>query len=82
MSTFYGLIMANLIFTPIAVKMESHVERREVLMKLLCEGLGLIAKRTPPEILRDELKAYLPIKHWKSLKPSSPGSIDKPKKRK
>ena len=64
MSTFYGLIAANLIFTPIAIKMERHIEQREVLMNLLTEGLILISRRTPPEIIQDELKAFLPPEKW------------------
>ena len=68
MSTFYGLIAANLVFTPVAIKMERHVEQRELLMRVLMEGLILIAKRTPPEIIQDELKAFLPTRKWHTLR--------------
>ncbi len=77
MSTFYGLIAANLIFTPIAIKMERHVEQREVLMRLLVEGLILISKRTPPEIIQDELKAFLPMRTWCTLHTPTKGFTKK-----
>ncbi len=67
MSTFYGLIFTNLVFNPVAVKMEKRVEERVLLMKVIMEGLILVSKRTPPEIVRDELKAFLPARKWADI---------------
>lgn len=67
MSTFYGLIFTNLLFNPVAVKMERRVEERVLLMRVIMEGLILVSKRTPPEIVRDELKAFLPARKWADI---------------
>ncbi|MBV1877806.1 MAG: MotA/TolQ/ExbB proton channel family protein [Pseudomonadales bacterium] len=68
MSTLYGLLFANLIFNPIAVKVERKIEDRERLMRLIMEGLLLVSNRTPPQIVRDELKGFLPTGKWTDLK--------------
>lgn len=68
MSTFYGLILANLFFNPIAVKMERRVEQREILMRVILEGVILVSQRTPPQIVEDELRAFVPARKWADLK--------------
>lgn len=68
MSTLYGLLLANLIFNPIAVKMERKTEDRQHLMELIMEGIILVSNRTPPQIVKDELKGFLPSGKWTDLK--------------
>ena len=79
MSTLYGLLFANLIFNPIAVKVERKIEDRERLMRLIMEGLLLVSNRTPPQIVRDELKGFLPTGKWTDLKVIPTSALKKKK---
>ncbi|GAB6040939.1 motility protein A [Endothiovibrio diazotrophicus] len=67
MTTFYGLLLAYLLFLPIAVKLERRIEERVVLMTVIMEGLVLVSKKTPPDLVMDELKAYLPPGRWQDI---------------
>ncbi len=68
-TTFYGLLLANLIFLPIAVKVESSIEERVLLMNIITDGLLLIQAKMPPPMILDKLKAYLPPRRWASIRP-------------
>lgn len=67
-TTFYGVILANMIFLPIATKYDKRIEQRTVLMTVIMEGLTLLAKREPPDLVQDRLKAYLPMRKWGGVK--------------
>lgn len=59
MTTFYGLLLANLIFSPFAAKLERGVESRALSMSVILEGTLLLARKTPPVLLRQELSTFL-----------------------
>ncbi len=69
LTTLYGVLLAHLVFMPIAVKVESALEERVLLMNIITEGLLLIHSQTPPALVLDRLKAYLPPRRWASIKP-------------
>lgn len=58
-TSFYGAVMANLIFTPIANKLEvkssEEISRREMMI----EGILSIQSGVNPRIIEDKLKSYL-----------------------
>ena len=58
-TTFYGLILANLIFTPIAIKLERRTEQRIMIMSMVMEGITLIADRRSPSFVRETLKSFI-----------------------
>lgn len=58
-TTFYGLIMANLIFNPIAIKLERRTEQRIMIMSMVMEGITLIADRRSPSFIRETLKSFI-----------------------
>ena len=58
-TTFYGLIMANLIFNPIAIKLERRTEQRIMIMSMVMEGIVLIAERRSPAFIRETLKSFI-----------------------
>lgn len=58
-TTFYGLILANLIFNPIAIKMERRTEQRIMIMSMVMEGITLIADRRSPSFVRETLKSFI-----------------------
>ena len=58
-STLYGILAANLVLKPFAIKMERRTQRRLVLMTMLQEGILLLYERRHPNIIRETLEAYL-----------------------
>lgn len=58
-TTFYGLIMANLLFHPIAIKLERRTEHRIMIMSMVMEGISLIADRRSPSFIRETLKSFI-----------------------
>lgn len=63
-TTFYGLVLAHLVFTPLANRLETRAEERVVEMRLITEGILLLAKRVPPSLVLSRLQAYLPQRMW------------------
>jgi chemotaxis protein MotA len=61
-TTFYGLIMANLVFNPIGIKLERRTEQRIMIMSMIMEGITLIVDRRSPSFIRETLKSF--IKHY------------------
>ncbi|MGR9046168.1 MAG: motility protein A [Gammaproteobacteria bacterium] len=58
-TTFYGLILANLVFTPVAIKLERRTEQRIMIMSMVMEGITLIADRRSPSFVRETLKSFI-----------------------
>jgi chemotaxis protein MotA len=58
-TTFYGLLFANLIFNPIAVKLERRTEQRIMIMSMVMEGITLIADRRSPSFIRETLNSFM-----------------------
>jgi len=58
-TTFYGLILANLIFNPIAIKLERRTEQRVMIMSMVMEGIILITDRRTPSFIRETLNSFL-----------------------
>ncbi|MCZ6676634.1 MAG: MotA/TolQ/ExbB proton channel family protein [Candidatus Poribacteria bacterium] len=68
LTTFYGILLSNLIFLPIALKVEKRIEERVILMNIIMEGTLLILEKTPPTLVQDRLKVFLPPRKWASIK--------------
>ena len=68
LTTFYGVLLANLIFLPIAIKVERRIEERITLMHIIMEGTLLIQKREAAKLVKDHLVAFLPLRQWASIK--------------
>ncbi len=58
-TTFYGLLMANLIFKPIATKLERRTEKRVMLMTMVMEGVTLMSQRRSPAFIRATLDSFV-----------------------
>lgn len=63
-TTFFGVILANLAFGPIATKLERRTEEEITLMNIIMEGVLLIRESHSPSIIEDKLKAYVPPAQW------------------
>ncbi len=69
-TTFYGLLLANLVFKPIATKLERRTEKRMIHMTMLLRGILLIAEGKTPAVIRDQLYTFV-ARYDDELRPSS-----------
>lgn len=58
-TTFYGVILANMIFTPIAKKLKAYSENEQLQKEIILEGILSIQDGENPRIIRDKLEAFL-----------------------
>ncbi len=60
LTTFYGAVMANILFLPIAGKLKNRSNEEVMLKELMMEGIISIAKGENPRVIEQKLNAYLP----------------------
>ena len=58
MTTLYGILAANLLFKPVAMKLEHRTQKRVELMTLVLEGVLLVRQRRSPTAVRETMKAF------------------------
>jgi len=58
-TTLYGLMLANLLFNPIAIKLERRTEQRIMIMSMIMEGVTLIVEGRPPSFIRETLNSFV-----------------------
>ena len=58
-TTFYGLILSNLLFKPIATKLEDRTEQRVRTLGMALEAVNLISQRRTPAYIRETLYSFL-----------------------
>lgn len=71
MTTFYGILLANLLFKPVAVKLERRTEQRLVLMNMVLEGISMMCAQRSPALMRETLKAFV-ARHHDELSDAAP----------
>ena len=59
MTTFYGILLANLVFKPVAVKLERRTEQRIVLMNMVMQGISMMTAKRSPSLMRETLKSFV-----------------------
>jgi chemotaxis protein MotA len=59
MTTFYGILLANLVFKPVAVKLERRTEQRVVLMNMVLQGISMMCARRSPSLMRETLNSFV-----------------------
>ncbi|AEH44196.1 MotA/TolQ/ExbB proton channel [Thermodesulfatator indicus DSM 15286] len=62
LTTLYGAVLANLIFMPIANKLELRSQEEQLNYRLIIEGVIGLQKGLNPRVLEEILKAFLPPK--------------------
>ena len=60
LTTFYGALLANILFLPIAGKLKNRSSEEVMLKDLMTEGVISIAKGENPRVIEQKLNAYLP----------------------
>ncbi|MHC4660966.1 MAG: motility protein A [Planctomycetota bacterium] len=59
-TTFYGVILANFVFIPIAEKLESRHKEEMLLKEIIIEGVMSIQSGDNPKVVEQKLKIFLP----------------------
>lgn len=67
-TTFYGAIMANLVFIPVTVKLKRRSATEALEMNLVLEGINYIRKGVNPRFMKEVLENYLDSYHGKKIK--------------
>lgn len=63
LTTFYGILLSNLVFKPIAVKLERRTEERMISMHMVLEGISLITRRRLPSFIEETLNSFVADYH-------------------
>lgn len=58
-TTFYGVILANLVFTPISKKLKANTAQETLRKELLLEGILAIQIGENPRLIKDRLSSFL-----------------------
>jgi chemotaxis protein MotA len=58
-TTLYGLVLANMVFKPLAMKMERRIQQRIMGMNFIIEGVVLLHQRRHPTLIKESLEIYL-----------------------
>jgi len=59
LSTLYGIIAANLVLKPLAIKKERELEKDLMVMAIMREGIILLSERQHPSIIKDTLGIFM-----------------------
>ncbi len=60
LTTFYGAVLANFIFLPLAGKLRRRSHRELFARRLIAEGIIAIARGDNPQVVRYRLESFLP----------------------
>jgi len=64
-TTFYGAVMANLVFLPMAGKLKQRSKQEILNMEMILEGILAISKGENPRIIQEKLSSFIPPKDRK-----------------
>lgn len=81
-TTFYGSMLANVFFTPIANKLQLRHEREVLCKEIVIEGILSIQSGENPKFIREKLISFLSESDKASLSDSSNDDDDDEKKKK
>jgi chemotaxis protein MotA len=70
-TTFYGALLANVLFIPLAGKLGIRSKEETILREMIVQGVIGISKGESPTVVRERMQAFLSVKHREELKPSS-----------
>lgn len=59
LATLYGVVLSNLIFKPIAIKIEQRTQRRVATLNILLEGIMLVSLGRSPTVVADAMQAFI-----------------------
>jgi chemotaxis protein MotA len=65
-TTFYGAMLANLFFNPIAEKLKARTEDEVLSTQIAIEGLVMLQAGANPRVIERKLNSYLPPQERKN----------------
>ena len=68
-TTFYGALVANLFFLPMADKLGNQSIGKSTLQHMITEGVCLLQLKKHPLIVREKLNSFIPPREWKREEP-------------
>ncbi len=74
MSTLYGLLMANLLFRPLALKLEDRSRNRLVHMNFMLDAIMMLYQRQHPKLIGEYIHSIYP----ESAEPTTPARQPSP----
>jgi len=69
-TTFYGAVLANLVFIPLAGKLGIHSKRETLMREMIVQGILGISKGQSPTEVRERMQAFVSAKQREEVKPS------------
>jgi chemotaxis protein MotA len=60
-TTFYGVLLANLLFLPFAAKLKTTADLRLLRYEMMLEGMLSLQNGENPRIIREKLTAFIPV---------------------
>ena len=69
-TTFYGALLSNLVFLPLAGKLSIRSKKEAVTKQMILEGLLSIVRGESPTLVRERMQAYVSAKNRPELKPT------------
>jgi len=72
LTTFYGLLLANLIFIPLGGKLKRRSEEEIMLKEIMIEGILCLHNRDHPLVVREKLNTFVPLKKRREEKQKQP----------
>lgn len=66
LTTFYGALMANIIFLPMAGKLKARSKEEMLVMEIILTGVQSLVAGENPRVMEQKLLGYLPPKERKS----------------
>jgi chemotaxis protein MotA len=70
-TTFYGAIMANVIFLPLAGKLGNREKEEVLIREIIIEGVIAIQAGDQPQLVEEKLKSFLPPSDRKVIEEKS-----------
>lgn len=59
LTTFYGILLANLVCKPVAVKLERRTEQRLIVMNMIMQGIAMMSEKRSPALMRETLESFM-----------------------
>jgi len=69
-TTFYGALLANLVFIPLAGKLGTYSKRETLLREMTVEGIVRIVRGESPTAVREAMQTFLSARQREDLKPN------------
>jgi chemotaxis protein MotA len=66
--TFYGALLANLIFLPLGGKLGQHSKAEKIAMEMITSGVCAIAKGDSPTAVREKMQVFISTKRREEVK--------------